>query len=70
MLEEMWHAVLAVSALTAVILCACLLFTSLPLTSILFGEAIAAPTSIAVLTLTSVAISWGVPFRRTPPLPA
>jgi hypothetical protein len=53
MLEEMWHASLAIGLLTVLILVLCLTLTDLPLGSILFGEAIGAPTGIAMLTLTS-----------------
>jgi hypothetical protein len=53
MIEELWHASLAVGALTVLVTVLCLTLTDLPLASILFGEAIGAPTGIAVLTLTS-----------------
>ncbi len=59
MLEELWHACLAVAALTALIVLLCVTLTDLPLSAILVGEAIGAPTGIVILTLTS-------PRRRRP----
>jgi hypothetical protein len=59
MVEELWHACLAVAALTLLITVLCLTLTDLPLAAILFGEAIGAPTGIVILTLTS-------PRRRRP----
>lgn len=53
MLEELWHACLAVAALTLLITVLCLTLTDLPLAAILFGEVIGAATGIAILTLTS-----------------
>ncbi len=53
MLEELFHAVLAIAALTVVISLIWVGVAGLPLGPLLFGEAIGAPAGIALLTLTS-----------------
>jgi hypothetical protein len=53
MLEELWNALLAVAALTALVTVLCLTLTDLPLQAILFGEAIGAPTGVVLLTMSS-----------------
>ncbi len=53
MIDELWHATLAVIALTALVTVLCLTLTPLPLQAILFGEAIGAPSGIVMLALTS-----------------
>ncbi|HZU76024.1 MAG TPA: hypothetical protein VFA70_04615 [Dehalococcoidia bacterium] len=53
MLDELWHAFLAVAALTVLICLIWINLTDLPLAPLLFGEAIGAPTGIVLLALTS-----------------
>lgn len=53
MLEELWHATLAVGLLTLLVSAIYLGLTDLPLAPFLYGEAIGVPTGIAILTLTS-----------------
>jgi hypothetical protein len=53
MLDELWHAFLAVVALTVLICLIWINLTDLPLAPLLFGEAIGAPTGIVLLALTS-----------------
>lgn len=53
LLDELWHAFLAIAALTVVISAIYIGLTDLPLAPFLIGEAIGAPTGIVMLTLAS-----------------
>jgi hypothetical protein len=53
MLAELWHAFLAVMALTVLVTIIYIGLTDLPLAPFLLGEAIGAPTGIALLALSS-----------------